>query len=50
MFGAIDKMLLIALFGENTFIGLFDRKKRQLICLMRSIMDLIHRTFNNGFN
>ena len=28
MFGAIDKISLIALFGEKTFIDLFDRKNK----------------------
>ena len=49
MFGAIDKIWLIALFDEKTIIDLFDGKKQQLICLMSSIMDLIDGTFNNGF-
>ena len=40
MFGAIDKISLIALFGEKTLIDLFDKKTR-LICFMSSIMDLI---------
>ena len=48
MFGAIDKISLIALFGEKTLIDLFDRKKSTLICFMSSIMDLIDGTFNNG--
>ena len=35
MFGAIDKISLIALFDEKkTIIDLFDRKYQTLICLM----------------
>ena len=40
MFGAIDKISLIVLFGEKTLIDLFDKKTR-LICCMSSIMNLI---------
>ena len=50
MFGAIDKISLIALLDEKTIIDLFDRKNQQLICLMSSIMDLIDGTFNNGLS
>ena len=39
MFGAIDKILLIAL---------FDEKNNNRFVLMCSIMDLIDGTFNNG--
>ena len=47
MFGAIDKISLIALFGEKILIDLFD-KKTTMICFMSSVMDLIDVTFNNG--
>ena len=40
MFGAIDKISLIALFGEKILIDLFDKKNK---------IDLFYE-FNNGFN
>ena len=45
MFGAIDKISLIALLDEKTIIDLFDIKNQQLICLMSSIMDLYMNTY-----
>ena len=48
MFGAIDKISLIALFDEKTLIDLLDRKNQQLKCLMEhSIMDFIFCNIND---